>query len=101
LTRWYAGELGEREAIMSGIEVVAAMGILFAFTIGIVIGVALIISIASRREDHLFSLWGEAPDVACRGARRLVGLWVRGGRPDEEFPRPAEDDGALSRRLRR
>ncbi len=86
---------------MSGIEVVAAMGILFAFTIGIVIGVALIVSVASRREDHLFSLWGEAPDASCRGARRLVGLWVRGDRPDQELRTRGEDDGALSRRLRR
>lgn len=85
---------------MSGIEVVAAMGILFAFTIGLVIGVALIVSIASRREDHLFSVWGEAPDAACRGARRLVGLWVRGDRPDQVL-RTRGEDGALSGRLRR
>jgi hypothetical protein len=85
---------------MSGVEVAAAMGLLSAFVIGIVIGVVLIVSRASRREDHLFSLWGEAPDPACKGARRLVGLWVRGDRPDQEL-RSHDEDGALGRRLRR
>ena len=80
---------------MSGIEVAAAMGILFAFVIGIVIGVVLIISIASRREDRLFSLWGEAPDAACQGARRLVGVWVRGDRPGREIRGRDRVDGAL------
>jgi hypothetical protein len=80
---------------MSGIEVVAAMVILFAFAIGIVIGVVAIVSVASRREDRLYSLWGEAPDAACRGARRLVGVWVRGGRPDRRFRGLDEDDGAV------
>lgn len=68
---------------MSGIEVVTAMVILFAFAIGIVLGVVLIVSIASRREDRFFSLWGKAPDAACQGARRLLGVWVRGDRPDQ------------------
>lgn len=86
---------------MSGIEIVAAMGILFAFAIGIVMGVALMVSVASRREDRLFSLWGEAPDAACQGARRLVGLWVRGEKPDQEHRTRGEDDGALGRRLLR
>lgn len=85
---------------MSGIEIAAAMGVLFAFAIGIVIGVVLIVSVASRREDSQFSLWGEAPDPACRGARRLVGLWVLGDRPDRELRR-RDEDGALGGRLRR
>ena len=79
---------------MSGIEVVAAMVILFAFAFGIVIGVVLVVSIASQREDRLYSLWGEAPDAACRGVRRLVGAGVRGNWPLSGFRGQDEDDGA-------
>jgi hypothetical protein len=79
---------------MSGIEVAAAMAILCAFTMGIVIGVVAMVSIASRREDRLYSLWGEAPDSACRGVRRLVGAGVLGDRPLSEFRGPDEDNGA-------
>ena len=79
---------------MSGVEVVAAMGILFAFGIGIVIGVVVIASIASRREDRLYSLWGEAPDAACQGVRRLVGIYVLGDRPDYGVRR-LDDDGTI------
>ena len=83
---------------MSGVEVVAAMVILFAFAIGIVIGVVLIASIASRREDRLYSLWGEAPDAACLGVRRLVGIYVRGDRPDHGFRGlDDDDDGTVGR----
>jgi len=80
---------------MSGVEVVAAMVILFAFAIGIVIGVVLIASIASRREDRLYSLWGAAPDAACLGVRRLVGIYVRGDRPDHGFRGLDDDDGTV------
>lgn len=66
---------------MGSVEVAAATVILVAFAIGIVIGVVLVVSFASRREDRLKSLWGEAPDPACRGVRRLVGAGVIGGRP--------------------
>lgn len=80
---------------MSGIEVAAAMTILFAFAMGIAIGVVLIVSIASRREDRLYSLWDVAPDAACRGARRLMGVWVCGERPDRAFPGRDWDGSAL------
>jgi hypothetical protein len=66
---------------MGSIEVVAAMVIVFAFALGITIGVVLVASFASRREDRLMSLWGEAPDAACGGVRRLVSAGVRGGVP--------------------
>lgn len=84
---------------MSGTEVVAAMGILFALAMGIVIGIVLIVSLASRREDQLFSLWGKAPDAACQGARRLLGVWVQGDRPDRT-PRLREDDMVRQEPLR-
>ena len=81
---------------MSVLEVAAAMGILFALGMGIVIGIVLIVSFASRREDRLYSLWGEAPDPACRGARRLLGVWVRGARPERAFQ--FDEDGRVMRR---
>ena len=66
---------------MGGVEVVVAMVIVFAFALGIAIGVVLVASFASRREDRLMSLWGEAPGPACGGVRRLVSAGVRGGMP--------------------
>ncbi len=66
---------------MGSVEVVAAMVIVFAFALGIAIGVVLVASFASRREDRLMSLWGEAPGPACGGVRRLVSAGVRGGVP--------------------
>ena len=66
---------------MGSVEVVVAMVIVFAFALGTAIGVVLVASFASRREDRLMSLWGEAPGPACGGVRRLVSAGVRGGVP--------------------
>jgi hypothetical protein len=66
---------------MSSVEVIAAMVIVVAFALGTAIGVVLVASFASRREDRLMSLWGEAPGPACGGMRRLVSAGVRGGVP--------------------
>jgi hypothetical protein len=71
---------------MGGTEVVAATAILFAFAVGIIIGVVLVISLASVFEDLNMSLWGSAPNAACRGARRLMGATALGGRPFGGFP---------------
>jgi len=76
---------------MSVIEVAAAVGIFCAFAMGIVIGIVVIVSIASRKEEHLFSLWDKAPDAACAGARRLLGVWVLGARPDRAFYHDEDD----------
>jgi len=85
---------------MGGIEVVSATVILFAFAVGIIIGVVLVVSFASVFEDWNMSLWGSAPNAACRGARRLMGATALGGRlfggfPDrngpEELPGPEDD----------
>lgn len=65
----------------TGIEVVSAAAILLAFTVGIPIGIALIVSFASVFEDWNKSLWDSAPNAACRGARRLMAATVLGGRP--------------------
>lgn len=77
-----------------------AIFVLSAFIGGIVIGVVVVVSVASRREDRRLSLTGEAPDAMCRGARRLTGVWTRGswtgriGAIRWEPPRPDErDDG--------
>jgi hypothetical protein len=76
---------------MSGIEAAAAIFVLIAFIGGVVLGVIVIVSIASKREDRLYSLTREAPDAMCRGARLLVGAGTRGGWPVE--PVPGQDDG--------
>ena len=81
---------------MSSVEVAAGLGILGIFILGIAIGIVLIVSFASRREDRLYSLWGKAPDPACQGARRLLGVWVRGARPDRAFQ--FDQDGRVPRR---
>lgn len=77
---------------MSGTEVAVAIFLLIAFIGGAVLGVVLIVSVASRREDRLYSLTGEAPDAMCRGARLLVGAGTRGGWPVGRSPR--EDDAS-------
>lgn len=56
----------------------AAIMLFAGFLGGFVVGVIVIVSVASRREDSLYSLDGEAPDAACRGTRRLTGVGVRG-----------------------
>ena len=81
---------------MSSIEVAAGVGILGVFVLGIVIGIVLVVSFASRREDRRFSLWGKAPDPACQGARLLLGVWVRGERPARAFQ--FNEDGRVLRR---
>jgi hypothetical protein len=81
---------------MSVLEVAAGMGILGIFILGIAIGIVLIVSFASRREDRLYSLWGKAPDPACQGARRLLGVWVRGARPERAFQ--FDEEGRVLRR---
>jgi hypothetical protein len=81
---------------MSSVEVAAGIGILGVFVLGIAIGIVLIVSFASRREDRRYSLWGEAPDPACQGARRLLGVWVLGTRPERAFQ--FDQDGRVMRR---
>lgn len=78
---------------MGGIGAAVAIFSLIAVIGGVVIGVVVIVSIASRREDRLFSLTREAPDAMCRGVRRFTGVWTRGGWPvDQErrdYPQPS------------
>ena len=81
---------------MSSVEMAAGIGILGVFVLGIVIGIVLVVSLASRREDRRYSLWGKAPDPACQGARRLLGVWGRGARPDRAFQ--FDEEGRVLRR---
>jgi hypothetical protein len=71
---------------MSGVEAAVAIFLLIAFIGGAVIGVVVIVSVAARREDRMFSLTREAPDAMCRGARRVVGLWTLGCWPADQGP---------------
>jgi hypothetical protein len=63
---------------MGSIGAVFAIFLLIAFLGGVFIGVIVIASLASRREDDLHSLTGEAPGPVCQGARRLTGAYTRG-----------------------
>lgn len=63
---------------MSGIEVEATIGIFIALATGAIAGVLVIVSIAYRREDRHGTITGPAPDVLCRGARRLTGVGTIG-----------------------
>jgi hypothetical protein len=63
---------------MGGIGAVIAIFLLVAFLGGVFIGVIVIASLASRREDDLHSLTGKAPSPACEGTRRLTGAHARG-----------------------
>jgi hypothetical protein len=85
---------------MGNAEVVVAMVIVFAFALGMAIGVVLVASFASRREDRRMSLWGMAPDPACGGVRRLVAAGVLGNRPDRAV-NVHDEDSVLSQRFRR
>ncbi len=60
---------------MTGIYVFAAVALL---TAGAAIGVVVVVSLASRREDHDFSLTSDITSRRARGARRINGVGVRG-----------------------
>ncbi len=76
---------------MGGIEAGVAIFLLIAFIGGIAIGGIAIVSFASRREDKLHSLTGQAPGPVCQGARILTGLGVRGTGFYSAAPRPGYD----------
>ncbi len=76
---------------MHGFEVAAIM-LLIGFLGGVLAGIVVIVSVASRREDRYYSLTGEAPDAACRGARWLVGMGARGSGFPRMDPPPASQE---------
>ncbi|MFZ0186624.1 MAG: hypothetical protein WAL72_06750 [Streptosporangiaceae bacterium] len=69
---------------MAGGVVVIAVAV---FLGGVVMGVIAVVAIAVHREDHRYTLAGEAPDRLSRNTRRLTGLRRRD--LDAEFLRPA------------
>jgi hypothetical protein len=69
---------------MGGSAVSVAYLILAVFLGGVAIGVVAMVAVAVRREDRYFSLSGDAPGAAARGARRLTGF---GGSGSHILPR--------------
>lgn len=63
---------------MGGVEATAVIMLLVGFLGGVMVGIIVIVSVASRREDRRHSLTGEAPGPASEGARWLTGVGVRG-----------------------
>ena len=88
---------------MGGIGAEFAIFSLIVFLGGIFIGVIVVASLASRREDDLHSLTGEAPGPVCQGARWLTGAHTLGsgfvspakwtGRAPASRPGPGDDGG--------
>ena len=62
---------------MDHIMVAVGIGMALVFAIGVVLGVIVMVSMASNREDRLGSLTRQPPDVLARGARRLNGVGLR------------------------
>ena len=73
---------------MTAVELLA-IGVIFS--IGVITGVILVVSLASRREDRRARLSREAPDRVTQAGRLLTGLYVR--RPGDDTPRPDRSDG--------
>ena len=63
---------------MSGMQGALAFAILAVFLGGVMLGVVVIVSVASRREDRRLTLPGKAPDATSRGARYVTGAGCRG-----------------------
>ena len=57
---------------MSGSAASVAYLILAAFLGGFALGVVAMVSVAVRKEDRHYSLYGAAPGAAARGARWLT-----------------------------
>jgi hypothetical protein len=62
---------------MNAIEIAVVM-LLIGFLGGVMAGIVVIVSVASRREDRHYSLSSDAPDAACRIGRRFTGMSVHG-----------------------
>ena len=62
------------EAIMAGVLAVAAVALFLA---GVAVGVLVVVAREIRREDRLYSLAEEAPNLMSRGTRRLTGFGCR------------------------
>jgi hypothetical protein len=81
--------------------VIVTLAICFAFPMGVVIAIIGSVCVASRREERRYSLWEEPPDAMSAGVRRLLGVWVRGDRPDLEFFPSRADQNPIGKESRR
>lgn len=61
---------------------VIAVAVLVIFIIGMIVGVVILVSVASHREDKRLRLSREAPDRTTLAGRYLTSLYVR--RPGDE-----------------
>jgi hypothetical protein len=73
---------------MTAVEVLA-IGVVFIT--GVITGVVILVSLASRREDRRAKLSREAPDRVTLAGRLLTGLYVR--RPGDDAPPYGYPDG--------
>jgi hypothetical protein len=79
---------------MTAVELLA-IGVVF--TTGVITGIVILVSAASRREDRRWKLSREAPDSWTHAGRFLTGLYVR--RPGDDSPRlrhPDDDPAEFS-----
>lgn len=60
---------------MASVLAIAAVALFLA---GITVGVLLVVAREIRREDRLYSLAEEAPNLMARGTRKLTGVGSRG-----------------------
>jgi hypothetical protein len=70
---------------------VVVVAIVVIFIIGMIVGIVVLVSVASHREDKRLRLSREAPDRTTLAGRYLTSLYVR--RPgDEAVPQVLSDD---------
>ena len=78
-----------REAMVDHIVVAVGIEMAIVFTVGVVLGIIIMIAAAIRREDRWYTLTSEPPDVAARGVRRLIRVGLRDIIvPDDEREQP-------------
>jgi hypothetical protein len=76
---------------MTAVELLA---ISVVFVMGVITGIVLLVSLASRTEDRRAKLSREAPDRIAQAGRLLTNLYVRrpgDDRPEHDYP---DDDQA-------
>jgi len=70
---------------------VVVVAIVVIFIIGMIVGIVVLVSVASHREDKRLRLSREAPDRTTLAGRYLTSLYVR--RPgDDAVPQVLSDD---------
>jgi hypothetical protein len=85
------------KGLNSAVELLLAVSVFF--TTGVITGIVLLVSAASRREDRRAKLSREAPDAWSQAGRFLTGLYVRrpgDDRPGRSYPDDAQSEFAWS-----